>query len=137
SRSSLSRTSLSPKPTVMPRADSTTARGFACVSVLASDKPGTSEVDGRVEHGEQPVHEDDDEDGLDHRGGYLAAERFRAAADLEAFDGGDDADDHRHERRLQHARDHGREVDCLLQPRLEDVEGDAGIEVGDHGRPAE
>ena len=42
----------------------------------------------------------DDEDRLHHRSGDMPAERFGAAADLQALDRGDDADDHRHERRL-------------------------------------
>ena len=44
-----------------------------------------SELDRCVEHGEQPVEDDDDEDRLHHRGGDMLAEQFGAAADLHAL----------------------------------------------------
>ena len=42
---------------------------------------------------------------------------FGRAADREALGGGDDADDQRHERRLDHAGLEPLEVDRVLQPR--------------------
>ena len=91
SSDSLSSTILSPKATVMSRTDSTISlvrrrsgrshRRSAAASLIAP-----SEIDRRVEHGEQAVEDDDDEDRLHHRSGDVLAERFGAAADLQAFD---------------------------------------------------
>src|SRR5690606_29239188 len=54
----------------------------------------------RKEHREQPIGDDDEEDGANYGGRSVAAQRFGAAFYLEAFIGGDQPDDQRHGRRL-------------------------------------
>ena len=93
SRSRLSRTTLSPKATVMSRAESTIVASPAAagssipLDVARSFTIATLELDRRVEDGEHAIENDDDEDRLHHRGGDVHAERLGAAADLQAFDG--------------------------------------------------
>ena len=50
--------------------------------------------------------------------------------DGEALDGRDDADDERHERRLDQPDQEGVEADRRAQPRQEDVEADVAVEPG-------
>ena len=67
----------------------------------------------------------------------MLAEQFGAAADLHAFDRGDDADDQRHERRLDQAGEDGRQVDRDAQPVDEGCRRDVGIDPGDGDGAAE
>ncbi|SIT59949.1 hypothetical protein BQ8794_90114 [Mesorhizobium prunaredense] len=58
----------------------------------------------------------------------MLPKRFGAAADLHAFDGGDRADDHGHERRLDQPGKDGAEIDGNAQPVDECGRCDVGIE---------
>src|SRR5690606_16294528 len=66
------------------------------------------------------------------RGGYVPAERFGAAANLHAFDRGDDTDDHGHERRLDQAGKNAAQVDGGAQPVDECGGGNIRIEPRGH-----
>src|SRR5690606_38238930 len=106
---------LSPNATVTSRAESTMSCASSCCTFSAASCV-MSEVDCSVEDCEQAIEYDDDEDGLHHRGGYVPTERFGAAADLHAFDRGNDTDDHGHERRLDQAGKNAAQVDGGAQP---------------------
>src|SRR5689334_23457456 len=62
-----------------------------------------SHSDGGEEHGKNAVEDNDEKDRLDHRIGRLLAERFGAALNLQPLHARDNADDERHEWRLDHA----------------------------------
>src|SRR4051795_492922 len=89
----------SPKPTSRPRTLMTTSRSRSrsgCDRVSSISVPN-----GRKKHGEEAVEHDDHKDRLHDRGCDMPAEGLRRPLDGEAFDGRDDADHQRHERRLQ------------------------------------
>ncbi|QTK78507.1 hypothetical protein AT6N2_C0635 [Agrobacterium tumefaciens] len=65
----------------------------------------------------------------------MFAERFRRTAHLHAFHRRDDADDQRHERRLDHAGGNGRFLHRPMQARQEHFKCDAGIKQRDNGCP--
>ena len=93
-------------------------------------------VDRREEHREQAVHHDDHEDRLDHRSGYVAAELLGRAVHPHALDRGDDADHHRHERRLDEADHECVRADRVLQARNVDDGRHAAIDQLTSSPPA-
>src|SRR3990170_7249953 len=126
----LSRMTLSAKETVMSCAESTISSSSALCVVVVGFVPSSamSELDRCVEHGEKPVEDDHHEDRLHHRSSHVLPERFGAAADLHAFDRGDRADDHGHERRLDQPGKDCAEIDGNAQPVDEGGRCDVGVE---------
>src|SRR5690606_21347743 len=139
SRSRCSSTVFSPKATVMSRAESrTSGRRAAASSILPVSVAKGSlilEIDRRIEHRKQAIYHDDDEDRLYDRGRDPASERFGAAADLHAFRRGNDADDERHEGRLDETGHDRVHADPESQPLDECRRLDVRIEPGDKDRP--
>src|SRR5262245_25426197 len=88
-------------------------------------------VDGGEEDGEQAIEHDDKEDGLYDRCRGFAAEGFGAALDREPLRTGDDADDERHERRLDHADLEMRQRDGFAQSADVDLRAHAAVEPSD------
>src|SRR5690606_39051613 len=80
SRLKPSMTVRSPKPTTRSRME---MMGSGSADSAMALKPYR-----REEHGEQAIGDDDEEDGADHGRRGVAAQRFGAALDLEAFIGG-------------------------------------------------
>src|SRR5437588_11976405 len=99
---------VSPKPTT--RSRTRIATPFVCAVIRSFPDRGE-------EHGEHAVEHDDQKDRLHDRGGGVPAEGLRPALHLEALDAGHDADDDRHERRLDDADLEGVERGPLLKPR--------------------
>src|SRR5262249_15248732 len=96
----------------------------------AFDSFAMSHPDRCKKHGKNAVEHDYQKNGFNDRIGGFFAERFGAALHLQTLDAGDDADDQRHERRLDHANLERCARNCLAQPCQEHFGLDAPVKPG-------